>query len=118
MPKILAAQEQVVKDDRTGAFRPKFDLSAVTAYGELTFAAGAGAIALMPDAMMERLCAAIEEFDPGKDYVLPIGDPTVIFFLGLVMGARHGKASVLRWDGKYQRYTVITGEANDDQFRG
>lgn len=77
--------------------RPAFDFSAAKIYGDVQIIAPNGKQILTPDVFREFLRAQLHDFDPGKDFIIPAGDYSVIFMVGMLIGDMHGHAMILRW---------------------
>ena len=116
---IVFVTQQLLTRDENGAWRPKFDVSPAQEYGRLEYLFGAGQVALMPEAVADAINARLDElqYDPARDYMLVTGDTTLGVQACEMMMARGG-CRLLRWDGKYRRYTVYNvqeGSKYDDR---
>lgn len=94
-PRVIVIQQPM---KRVGdSERPAFDFSAAKTYGEIKVLAPNGKQILTPDLFREFLAEKLLDFDPDSDYIIPAGDYSVIFMVGLIIGRLHGKARILRW---------------------
>ena len=105
---VYITQDALRKDPQTGAMVPQFDLTPAAVYGPLAVLAPAGQVALAPAPLMRHLRAALKDFGDG-DYLLPIGDPSVMVAAGMIAAnANRGRVKVLKWDNRTRRYIAVT----------
>jgi hypothetical protein len=99
---------------RNGVSVPAFDFSAAEEFGKIEILAPNGKHILTPDVFREMLEEKLDAFDPVHDYILPTGDYTVLFFVGLLLGARFDHIRVLRWVPDARKYQPLTLSIGDD----
>ncbi len=58
----------------------------------------------LPASVEEALQRAVEDFDPVNDFMLALGDYVQMLAFARMLGVRHGKFRVLRWDKKASGY--------------
>ena len=99
---------------RNGVAVPAFDFSAAEAFGRIEILAPNGKLILTPDVFREMLRAKLDAFDPEQDYILPTGDYSVLFFVGMLLGARHDYIRILRWVADAKNYQPLLLDIGDD----
>jgi len=112
MSKVIVTQ-QVITRDENNAWKPIFDLSPATRYGELNYIFGAGQIILGAKEMADFIDDRLDEidYDPKEDYLLATGDMSVaIAVASRMLVAADGSGipiKVLRWDKREKSYNVV-----------
>ena len=111
MPKVFVVQKQYRRDRITNDLVPKFDLTAAEEYGELVFLLGPNARPFgNPHELIEELKAGLQGYTE-KDYLLLIGNPALICWTACAaVQASGGKHNLLQWNGKAQKYVVISAD--------
>jgi len=66
----------------------------------------------MPGHVAGALDAAIRAFDPGRDYLLLVGDHIQVAALCAGLGARYGAFTVLRYDRQARGYVPVRIQPN------
>ena len=112
MNKVFVIQQPV--SHRDGKAVPAFDFSAAEEFGRVEVLAPNGKHILTPDVFRDMLEEKLDTFNPVHDYILPTGDYTVLFFVGLLLGARFDHIRVLRWVSDVKRYQPLTLSIGDD----
>lgn len=63
---------------------------------------------MAPSAMEDYLAAKLVQFDPARDYLLPIGNPAAVAMTGGLLGHLCVDYKLLRWLGKPEhKYVVV-----------
>jgi hypothetical protein len=88
--------------------RPAFDFGPADKFGEVEILAQNGKQILTPEVFKVQLNAALDGFDPERDYIIAAGDYTVLFFVGMIVGQRFGSARILRWVPSAKAYQPLT----------
>lgn len=108
MSRVWVVQSNMKRDPATGAWTPKFDLTEASAFGKLEFIFGHGQAALMAPSAKAAIRERLMDFDP-DDFVLPIGDNTLVFMVAQELNAAgFERVKLLRWDRQQKRYDVVT----------
>ena len=85
------------------------DISSAQEYGEIVTLLPSGRIETHGSHhIIDSLAKGLENFDEDKDYLVFIGDTTVMFLVGMIlsqMGVIHPK--VLKWEWKNKRYETL-----------
>lgn len=85
---------------------PKVDLTPAEAFGTLTVLLP-GRPELVPAQVMPLLHAGLRSFDPKKDYVITVGHPVLIAWMGIVLGHYAQSVRFLDWDQDNRIYNVV-----------
>lgn len=104
--RVFVVQQPVAH--REGRVVPAFDFSAAAEFGRVEVLAPNGKHILTPDVFRDMLEEKLDSFDPVTDYILPTGDYTVLFFVGMLLGARFDHIRVLRWVSDVKKYQPLT----------
>lgn len=91
----------------------KFPLAPAARYGELLTVFGDSGLALMPDAALDAIRNKLdsEGFEPGRDYFVVAGDPTIFALMIEVALVHWGwRPKLLRWDRLRRDYDVVPGK--------
>jgi len=107
--RVYAIQNPTTR--RGGEVVPAFDFSSASKYGEgpvVILLDNARGI-LTPDVLIKNLRDLLDsvDFDPVYDYIIPVGDYSICFLLGMVLG-QSGFARILRWIPEAQSYQPLT----------
>ncbi len=92
----------------SGVWQPKYDLSAVEEFGELTVLLEPGNTELsLAQAAADQIGDAMA-FAGREDYLLPMGDPVLIAVAAAVFAENTGGLiRLLRWDRWARRYVLF-----------
>jgi hypothetical protein len=107
MSKVLGVQSNMRRNEDK-SWTPRFDLTPASKFGEISFIFGHGNHQFMGNDLHEIAAERLEGFDPEQDYILPVGDTSlvaVVFRVIEEMGM--GPVRVLHWDGNKKAYDVI-----------
>lgn len=104
----------IVNDGRSINFR-NIDLTDARAFGQIkmignsfVFPDQVGPGDTMQPEILEPLRAAVEEFNPETDYLLPIGDIVQVVQLAVLLVQRYNAPiRTLRWDKQASTYYVV-----------
>lgn len=85
------------------------DLSAASAFGRVEILCPNGKYILAPHNFLLSTRKRLLElaFDPMVDYVLPLGDFSVVFFIGALLGGYYEQINVLRWIPETKTYQPL-----------
>lgn len=89
-----------------GGYVPTVDVTPAKLFGELRFIFPPGMNVQDMSAAAEQMAAALEDFDPGTDYLLPMGDPALMTLAAAQLGARFEQFRILKWDRHSGAYFV------------
>lgn len=88
--------------------KPAFDFTAAQKYGRVDVLLPNGNHVLTPDLMIKDIRWALREFNPLRDYIIPAGDFSVIFAVGLILGREVTSIRVLKWIHEAREYQPVT----------
>ena len=103
MTKVFVPQVVTRYDHETNRVIQVFDLSAAATFGELTPILDSNDNPLFLSHLMPKIRKSLEDFSE-HDYLLAIGDPTVIAACAAIISRRCPKINMLKWDKKMQHY--------------
>jgi len=109
--KVYILQEVMRRDRETGRITPAHDFAPAAVYGELVFVVDAQS---RPSIMGRKLVNQLKEvlkFCTEDDYILPVGDPSMILAAGAILGKQNQAFKVLQWEKRQRAY--ITMEINN-----
>ncbi len=67
---------------------------------------------LLPDEVLKNMYRAVDNFDPGHDYLLIAGDHLQLVAMSALLADRWGNFSVLRYDREAGGYVKVTIETD------
>ena len=102
-PRVLVVQSPMNKRDGG----PAFDFSRAEIFGEVEVIAQNGKMILTPDVFREVLEDKLCDFDADRDFIIPAGDYSVIFYVGMILGARFKRIRLLRWVNDARAYQPL-----------
>jgi hypothetical protein len=107
--RVFVIQQPMKKDDK-GNEHPAFDFSAAEEYGAVEILAPNGKSIFTPDVLRNFIDDKLDElkFDARHDYVVPVGDYSVIFLVGMIMGCRGEEIKILRWVPSAKAYQPVS----------
>lgn len=107
MPRVIAIQMPQSRGS-DGIERPAFDFSPAAEYGEVEVLAPNGKHILTPDLLRKMLEEKLRErFNPDEDYIIPVGDYSVIFLVGMLLGRHFTSVRILRWVPSMRAYQPV-----------
>ena len=109
--RVIVVQQPMKRDG--GAERPAFDFTTAREYGVVEILAPNGKHILTPDVFRSMLEDGLAEFDPEKDFVIPVGDYSVLFYVGMLLGQRFSRIRILRWVPGHRAYQPLTLNVGD-----
>lgn len=115
MSKIYLVQNSYTRDLTTMLLRPRFDLSAVAAFGEIVEVLDGriGPMATAP--AMAEMRHALRNYSD-DDFILALGAPAFLVAAGAVAASHNnGRVHVLHWDKAQQKYYPLTFDVNPSQ---
>lgn len=106
--RVFVCQEPIHK--KHGRSVRRIDLTPAEKYGKIVFVthwSDTKDIGPSADALTWKIRRALRGFTE-HDYIVPLGDPTVIKLVGIIAAEiSGGRYRVLQWDNKSMRYDVI-----------
>lgn len=94
--------------------KPHQDMTPAGEFGDLTYIFGQETwreVLADPGEMFERACEELSEFDPEKDYFLPIGDMTLVTMCATAVAqVSGGKFNLLVWNPRRGYYEAVRVE--------
>lgn len=105
MAVVFIPQEKARKID--GSWVPEFDLSPAAEFGTVEVLMPPGHSFFSPVPVIRALKEKLKNFSD-EDYLLPIGDPSIMVAAALIAGEQnHGRVKLLKWDRFQQAYIPI-----------
>lgn len=87
---------------------PKFDFSSALEYGVPEVLLSHSQSLLSPVPTVRILKEKLSTYDPDKDFILMIGDPSLCSTVAMVASTvGHGRVTLLKWDGRHKKYFPI-----------
>lgn len=112
MSKVFLVQNPSFRDQATGEWSPKYDVSAAKAFGEVVELLPPGNLPADLRPALRTMRSKLNGSDPFKtfdDYLLALGDPVAIALAVAVLMETRNRFSILKWDrrGKcYRSYAI------------
>ena len=106
MAKVFIPQIVTRFDGTERRMVPVFDFSAAAAHGQLTPILDPDDNPLFLSHLTPKIRKALEEFKPG-DFLVAVGDPSVIGLCCALLALRHRVFGMLKWDRKLHIYNQV-----------
>lgn len=106
MPRVFIPQLVERYDNATGGFVPVFDLTPAAAFGQLTPVLERDDDPMYLSHITPKIRNVLKDFN-SEDFLLAVGDPSVIATCSMLIGRRQKSMKMLKWDRKLARYFVI-----------
>lgn len=87
-----------------GAWVPTVDISPAKAFGNLRIIIPSGLNFASAEDAIVQLRGGLQTFNPEKDYLVPLGDPTVMVVAAAILGREHNSFRLLKWDRDARQY--------------
>lgn len=97
---------QIVRRATNGVLTPKFDFTEAAQFGTLKEIVGEFEDILFTDRIASIVQSSLEEFTQ-DDYLLAVGDPTVIALCAGVIFRKHSSVKMLKWDRQTRKYLML-----------
>jgi len=105
MAKVFITQEKGRKID--GVWVREFDLTPAAKFGELDVMLPPGQSLFATVPVVRAIKEKLKDFTD-DDYLLPIGDPSIMIAAGMVASHfNHGKVKILKWDRIVGEYIPV-----------
>lgn len=105
MPKVYVTQEKARKQD--GIWIPEFDITPAAEFGKIEILLPPGQSFFSTVPTIRMLKEKLKDFTE-DDYLLPMGDPSIMIAAAMVAGEiSGGKVKLLKWDRFQQVYVEI-----------
>ena len=106
MAKVFITQEKL-RRDFAGNMVSEFDMTPALRYGDPEVLIPAGRALFAPVLTIRTLKDKLAHFSE-EDYLLTIGDPSVIAAAAMVASEiNHGRVKLLKWDRQLREYIAI-----------
>jgi hypothetical protein len=99
---VYAVQNPMIKERRA------FDFSPAEKYGRVKVVCDNGKDILTPAIFEQKLIEELHDYDYSRDFIIAAGDYSVILTVGAMVGAMHGRYTLLRWIPAAADYQPIT----------
>jgi len=107
MSKVFILQEVMRRDKVTGRTTPAHDFAPAAVYGEIVFVIDAQSRpSIIGRTLANQLKDVLKDFTEG-DYLLPVGDPSMILVAGAILGKMHKTFNVLQWERRQRAYIAM-----------
>ena len=105
MPTVYVTQEKARKQD--GVWVPEFDISHAAEFGKLEILMPPGQSFFSTVPTIRMLKDKLKDFTE-EDYLLPMGDPSIMIAAAMIAGEKTGgRVKLLKWDRFQQTYIEI-----------
>lgn len=106
MPKVFITQEKL-RRNISGHLVPEFDMTPALKFGEPEVLVPAGRALFAPVLTVRTIKEKLEKFSD-EDYLLTIGDPSIIAVAAMVAAEMNqGRVKLLKWDRQLRDYLPI-----------
>jgi hypothetical protein len=106
MPKVYAPQQPCKHDRATGLDVPTVNLGISRPFGELVVLLPANANRLHSAPLVDAMHAGMKHFSK-EDYLIAVGDPTLIAAAAVLAYQKTGHLRMLRWDRLTSDYIEV-----------
>lgn len=104
--KVYCVTEPVTYKD--GAVAPMFDITPALQFGDIDIVTKHNQSMFLSSLMVTHIRNKLKDFSD-DDYILPVGDPTVIGTVcAIAADINEGRYKILKWDKKQRKYLPIT----------
>lgn len=86
---------------------PSVNVGPAQEYGKLVFVFEGGASVFATRDMMLQIHEVLKNYDPENDYIVAIGDPSIIAGACAYIGKRNNKLRLLKWDRELSKYFPV-----------
>lgn len=114
MPRVFVVQDPTKRDQKLGRLVPKLDLTPALEYGELHYLLRPSQSPFRIASVLQRLERKLSSYDPEQDHLLLLGNPVLMCSALLVAFAVGGRARVLQWDRRSEKYASIEISSPED----
>lgn len=105
MAKVYVPQEKAKKVD--GNWVPEFNLTPASEFGQIQVLMPPGQSFFSPVPVIRSLKDKLKDFSD-EDYLLPIGDPSIMVAAAMIAGEKTGgRIKLLKWDRFQQAYIPV-----------
>lgn len=106
MPKVFITQEKLRRNSE-GQLVPEFDMTPALRFGDPEVLVPAGRALFAPVLTVRTIKEKLANFGD-EDYLLTIGDPSIIAVAAMVASEiNKGRVKLLKWDRQLQEYLPI-----------
>jgi hypothetical protein len=103
--RVYVTQVPMRRDHGTGALVPAFNINTASEHGEVVvMLPSQAAFSIAPNDLIKELTRHLEEYDPDRDFILPLGDFIIISAAFGFLGRTFGRWNLLTWDRQLGRY--------------
>lgn len=107
MPRVFIPQIVQRVSQATGRLAPVYDFSDALRFGDIEYVLDVNDDPNYVAAMMSKIRRNMDQFSTG-DFLLAVGDPTVIAACAGIAFRNTDAVNMLRWDRKLHRYQSLT----------
>jgi len=91
---------------------PRIDFGPARQFGELREVVPRGMSVFRTDALIHQIDQGLAEFDPSRDFVVPVGNPTIIGMVFAILGQQFDTIKVLHWAARERHYVPLEFSIN------
>lgn len=106
LPRVFIPQIVTRYNEAAGAQVPVFDFSPAAQFGQLTPVLGPEDNPLFIARLTDKIKKALADFSP-DDFLLAVGDPSVIAVCSGIIMRRQNSIKLLKWDKRMTIYTPM-----------
>lgn len=104
MSKVYILQEVMRRHPETGRTTPAHDFGPAGVYGELVFVIDAESRpSIVGRTLVNQIKEVLRDYTE-DDYILPVGDPSLMTIAGAVVSKISKKFKILQWDRRSRAY--------------
>lgn len=105
--KVFVPQEPTRFDPAFNTRVPVVDLRPAAEFGVVQVMLPANASAMFMNPLVTALREKLSSFVSERDYLLAVGDPTLIAICGAVLARRMDRFKMLKWDKRQKMYHCV-----------
>lgn len=106
-PRVFIPQITERWDDEAERRVPIYDFTRAATFGALTSILDKDDRTLFPERIIPKVRAALADFNADTDYLVAVGDPSVIAICSGIILRRSKNMKMLRWDRRSSDYIVL-----------
>jgi len=85
----------------------RMDLRPAEGFGEIRFVVPKEISVFRTDALIAEIDAGLQGFNQDSDYIIPVGNPTIIGMVFAILGQESETINVLHWTARERQYVPL-----------
>lgn len=114
-PVVYVVQRTMTRSGDGSTLVPKHDVSPAAEYGHLVYLLGPSASPFGTESVLEELRHKLQHYDGSRDYLLLVGNPTLIGWACAIAADASEVVRTLQWNGKDGRYVAVRAVVLPDE---